>query len=184
MSTTTLVTAEQLLRMPHDGHRYELVQGELKTMTPAGFDHGEVILSLGELLRPFVRQHGLGRVSGGDPGFVLARDPDTVRAPDVAFIRKERLAANPATDGFWPGAPDLAVEVMSPNDTIHEVDEKAKAWLEAGVRTVWVVNPAWRTVTVYRSATDIKTLTEDGDLDGQDVLPGFRCRVADIFLTD
>ena len=182
MSTTTEITAEQLLRMPHDGHRYELVSGELREMTPAGFDHGEVILRLGELLGPFVRHKGLGRVSGGDPGFVLARDPDTVLAPDLAFICKERLAEKPDTRAFWPGAPDLAVEVMSPNDSMRDVGEKSKAWLEAGTAMVWVVNPEWRTVTVYRSATDIKTLTEDDDLDGQDVLPGFRCRVADIFL--
>ena len=181
MSATTLMTAEELERMPHDGYRRELVSGELTTMTPTGFEHGEVILRLGGMLDAFVRKHGLGRVAGGDPGFVLTRDPDTVRAPDVGFVRKERLAANPATDAFWPGAPDLAVEVMSPSDTVRGVDEKAKAWLAAGVNTVWVVNPAWRTVTVYRSAHDIKTLTEDNDLDGLDVLPGFRCRVADVF---
>ena len=181
MSAATPMTADELLRMPHDGYRRELVAGELKTMTPTGFEHGEVILRLGGLLDAFVRQHGLGRVAGGDPGFVLTRDPDTVRAPDVAFIRKERLATNPAGPAFWRGAPDLAVEVMSPSDTVHQVDEKSKAWLAADTTMVWVVNPAWRTVTVYRSAADIKTLTEDDDLDGQDVLPGFRCRVSEIF---
>ena len=181
MGAVTLMTAEELERMPHDGYRRELVSGQLKTMTPTGFEHGSVILRLGELLGPFVREHGLGRLSGGDPGFVLGRDPDTVRAPDVGFVRKERLAANPATDAFWPGAPDLAVEVMSPSDTVRQVDEKAKAWLAAGTAMVWIVNPAWRTVTVYSSANDIKTLTEDDDLDGQDVLPGFRCRVSEIF---
>ena len=183
MSATTLMTAEELERMPHDGYRRELVSGELTTMTPTGLEHGVVIMRLGELLSPFVRQHGLGVLSGGDPGFVLARDPDTVRAPDLAFIRKERLATNPVGPTFWSGAPDLAVEVMSPNDTVHKVDEKAKVWLKAGVEMVWVVNPAWCTVTVYRSARDIKTLTEDNDLDGGDVLPGFRCRVADLFAT-
>ena len=183
MSITTLMTAEQLMRMPKDGHRYELVSGELRTMSPTGAQHAALIWRLAELLGPFVRKHDLGLGMGGDPGFVLSRDPDTVLAPDVAFISRERLATNPAGPAFWRGAPDLAVEVMSPNDRVHEVDEKAKAWIEAGVRMVWVVNPAWRTVTVYRSATDLKTLTEDSDLDGQDVLPGFRCRVADLFLT-
>ncbi len=182
MSTTTLVSAEQLIRMPDDGCRRELVSGEIKVMSPTGFEHGEVISTLDGLLRVFVRQHDLGKLSVGDPGFVLARDPDTVRAPDLAFIRKERLATNPAGPTFWTGAPDLAVEVMSPNDTVHEVHEKAKAWLVAGVELVWVVNPAWRTVTVYRSANNIKTLTEDDDLDGQGVLPGFRCRVGDLFV--
>jgi len=182
MSIATLMTADELMRMPNDGHRHELVSGELKTMSPPGFEHGEVILALGELLRPFVRQHGLGRISGGDPSFLLARDPDTVLAPDVAFISKARLAANAMKKGLWAGAPDLAVEVMSPNDTLRETDGKAKAWLRAGTSMVWVVNPARRTVSVYRSTTDVKTLAEDRDLDGQDVLPGFRCRVAELFL--
>ncbi len=184
MSTTTLMTAEQLMRMPRGVRRYELVSGVLKTAPLSGFVHGEVLLSLGTLLSSFVRQHGLGLVSGGEPGFLLARDPDTVRAPDVAFVGTERLAANPVTDFYWPGPPDLAVEVMSFDDTVYGMDEKAKVWLDAGVRMVWVVNPARRTVTVYRSATDIKRLTEDDDLDGHDVLPGFRCRVADIFPTE
>jgi len=182
MSTVALVTAEQLLRMPRDGRRYELIQGELKTMSPTGQEHGAVIFRLAELLGPCIRKHALGFASAGDPGFILARDPDTVRAPDLAFIRKERLAANPAGPAFWRGAPDLAVEVVSPNDTLHEVDEKARAWLEAGVTLVWVVNPAWRTVTVYRPGPDPETLSRDDELDGRDVLPGFRCRVADIFL--
>ncbi len=181
MGATTLMTADELFRMSDDGCRRELVSGELKMIAPVGFEHGEVMVRLSGLLDAFVRQQGLGRVAGGDPGFVLSRDPDTVRAPDVAFIRKERLAANPVGPAFWTGAPDLAVEVMSPSDTVHGVHEKAKAWLAAGVEAVWVVNPAWRTVTVYRSANDIKTLTEDDDLDGQDLLPGFRCRVREIF---
>ncbi|MBM4032780.1 MAG: Uma2 family endonuclease [Planctomycetes bacterium] len=178
------VTAEELFRMPDDGWRRELIAGELRTAPPTGFEQGTVIATLGGLLSAFIRQHKLGVVAVGQPGFVLARDPDTVRAPDVAFIRKERLATNPVGPTFWTGAPDLAVEVISPSDTVHAVDEKAKAWLAAGVEAVWVVNPAWRTVTVYRSATDIKTLTEDDELEGQSVLPGFRCRVADIFLTE
>jgi Uma2 family endonuclease len=184
MSTTTLVTAEQLLRMPDDGHFYELVSGELKKRASPGFLHGVVLSCLSGLLSGHIREHKLGLAAAGRPGFLLARDPDTVLAPDLAFIRRDRLAANPATDAYWPGAPDLAAEVMSPGDTLREGKDKANAWLAAGVRMVWVANPARRTITVYRSAADVKTLTEDGDLDGQDVLPGFRCRVADIFLTD
>jgi Uma2 family endonuclease len=166
MSKTTPVTAEQLLRMPDDGYRYELVAGELRSRSLAGWREGAVA---GELL-------------GASTGFLLARDPDTVRAPDIAFLGKDRLQGEMPEEAFWPGAPDLAVEVLSPGDTTSEVDEKVGAWLDAGASMVWVVNPQWRTVTVYRSATEIKTLTENEELDGEDVVPGFHCRVGDIFV--
>ncbi len=169
--------------MPDDGHRYELVAGELRKMTPAGWRHGTVAGHLHALLGPHVIAEGLGQVLGADPGFLLARDPDTVRAPDIAFIRKERLEGDLPEEAFWPGSPDLAVEVVSPGDTTGEVDEKVGSWLEGGARMVWLVNPKWRSVTVYRSATDIRTLTENDELDGGDVVPGFRCRVGEIFAT-
>ncbi len=181
MSTKTLVTAEQLLRMPDDGYRYELVAGELRKMTPAGWRHGLVGGRLRSLLGGHVLQNELGEVFLAETGFLLARDPDTVRAPDIAFIRKGRLPAHPPEEAYWPGAPDLAVEVVSPGDTVGEIDEKVKAWLDAGAVMVWVVNPKWQNVTVYRSATDIKVLTENDELAGEDTVPGFRCRVGDIF---
>ncbi len=182
MSTTTPVTADQLLRMPDDGYRYELVAGELRKMVPAGWRHGTVAGKLHTRLGQYVEQQDLGRILGAEPGFLIARDPDTVRAPDIAFIHKDHLSAVEPEQAFWPGAPDLAVEVVSPGDTMGEVDDKVKMWLDAGAAMVWVVNPEWQNVTVYRSATDIKTLTENDELDGQDVVPGFRCRVADIFV--
>jgi Uma2 family endonuclease len=120
-------------------------------------------------------------VLGADPGFVLAQDPDTVLAPDIAFVCKDRLPVKPSTESFWPGAPDLAVEVVSPSNTIREIDDKAKAWLAGGARLVWVVNPAWRNVTVYRAENDIRTLAENDELTGEDVVPGFSCRVAELF---
>jgi len=181
MSTTTRVTAEQLLSMPDDGCRYELVAGELRKMTPASWRHGTVAGYLHILLGAHVSERSLGRVLSAETGFLIARDPDTVRAPDIAFIRKERLEGDLPEEAFWPGAPDLAVEVVSPGDRTGEVDEKVRSWLDAGAGMVWVVNPQWRSVTVYRSATDIKTLTENDDLDGGDVVPGFRCRVGEIF---
>ncbi len=181
MSTTTYTTADRLLRMPDDGYRYELVAGELRKMTPAGWKHGSVGGKLHSLLGHYAEEKQLGRVLSGDTGFLLTRDPDTVRAPDIAFIRKDRFPPDQPQEAFWLGAPDLAVEVVSPGDTSGEIDEKVKAWLDAGAVMVWVVNPRWRTVTVYRSATDIKVLTEKDSLDGQDVLPGFQCRVGDIF---
>ena len=181
MSVTTPVTTEQLLHMPNDGHRYELVAGEIRKMAPAGWEHGIVGGRLQGLLTRHVMEKELGEVFLAETGFVLARNPDTVRAPDIAFIEKDRVAAAPREEAFWPGAPDLAVEVVSPSDTVNEVDEKVKAWLDAGTRVVWVVNPKGRTVTIYRSATDIEILTEDNELSGGDVVQGFRCRVAEIF---
>jgi Uma2 family endonuclease len=183
MSTTTPVTADQLLRMPDDGYRYELVAGELRKMTPAGWRHGAIGGQLQGWLARHIQEQGLGRVFLADTGFLLARDPDTVRAPDIAFIRKDRLPATEPEEAFWPGAPDLVVEVVSPGDTLGEVDDKVKMWLDCGAIMVWVVNPKWQNVTVYRSATEIKTLTKDDELDGGDVVPGFRCPVGDIFLS-
>jgi Uma2 family endonuclease len=181
MSTVIPYTADQLLRMPNDDGRYELVAGELRKMPPAGWEHGTVGGYLSTLLGQHVLKDELGRVFLAETGFLLARDPDTVRAPDIAFIHKDHLPAQKPKEAFWPGAPDLAVEVVSPGDTVGEVDEKVKAWLDAGVVMVWVVDPAWRSVTVYRSARDIETLTEDERLDGQEVVPGFECRVGDLF---
>ncbi|NQT12175.1 MAG: Uma2 family endonuclease [Planctomycetes bacterium] len=182
MSTTTRVTADQLLRMPDDGNRYELVAGELRKMVPAGWRHGAAGGNLHSLLGHHVMQCDLGQVFFAETGFLLARDPDTVRAPDIAFIRKQRIEVETPEQAFWPGAPDLAVEVVSPGDTTGEVDEKVMAWLDAGATAVWVVNPKWRSVTVYRSATNIKTLTEKDDLEGEEVVPGFCCRVAELFV--
>jgi Uma2 family endonuclease len=181
MSTVTVVTADQLLHMPEDGYRYELVAGELKRMPPAGCEHGAVGGDLQGLLFHHVRQHRLGKVFSAETGFLLARDPDTVLAPDVAFVCADRLREKPITKSFWPGAPDLVVEVVSPGDTIREIDDKAKAWLAGGARMVWVVNPAWRSVAVYRAEHDIRTLAENDDLTGEDVVPGFSCRVVEIF---
>ena len=181
MSTATSVTAEQLLRMPDDGCRYELIAGVLRKMTPAGWRHGIIAGRLHGWLAKHTDQQSLGFIVSAETGFLLSRAPDTVRAPDIAFIRKDRLAAAPPEEAFWPGAPDLAVEVVSPDDTLREVDEKARAWLDAGTAMVWVVNPRRRSVTVYRSASDIKTLTEDDELRGEDTVAGFRCRVGDIF---
>jgi Uma2 family endonuclease len=181
MSTATLFTAEQLSRMPDDGFRYELVAGELKKMTPASWRHGSVASRLDGWLSTYVEAKGLGMTLTSEAGFLVARDPDTVRAPDIAFIHKDRLPAVLPEEAFWPGAPDLAVEVLSPGDTFREIDEKAKMWLKAGTRMVWVINPAWRTVTIYRSGTDVKTITDSGELEGEDVVPGFRCRVRELF---
>ena len=169
--------------MPDDGFRYELVEGELRKMAPAGSEHGYVALRLGRLLGNHVETNGLGRAYAAETGFKLASDPDTVRAPDVAFVGRERVEAVGRVEGFWPGAPDLAVEVVSPGDTHAEVTEKALAWLAAGCRMVLVADPSRRAVTVYRSREDIRILvSEAGDvIDGADVVPGWRLPVAEVF---
>jgi Uma2 family endonuclease len=183
MSTTTPVTADQLLRMRDDRYRYELIAGELRKTPLAGWRHGAIGGQLHGWLGQYIQERRLGRLFLGGTGFLLARDPDTVRAPDIAFIHRDHLPAAEPGEAYWPGAPDLAVEVVSPGDTLGEIDEKVKAWLDAGAMMVWVVNPKWQNVTVYRSATDIKTLTRNDELDGEEVVPGFRCRVGEIFLT-
>jgi len=179
-SVTQLITAETLLNMPRDGMRHELVKGELRTMTPAGFDHGAHVVRLTVPLAQYVASKRLGIVVGAETGFLIRRDPDTVLAPDIAFVRQERIPPDGNPMAFFPGAPDLAVEVLSPGDKVFEVEEKVEEWLNAGTAMVWVVNPRRRTVTVYRSGA-IVVLMEKDPLDGQDVVPGFRYQIADIF---
>jgi Uma2 family endonuclease len=178
---TKPVTANQLLAMPDDGYRYELVKGELVRVAPAGSEHGEVAMDLAGPLHQYVKKHNLGKVYAAETGFKLESNPDTVRAPDIAFVRLERVKRTGRPKGFWPGAPDLAVEVVSPRDTVSEVEEKVAEWLAGGTRMVWVVSLKLRTVTVYRSLTDIVMLTEKDKLDGADVVPGFQMNVAEIF---
>lgn len=175
------VTAEELLRMPDDGLRRELVRGEVRTMLPAGRRHGKVAMRIGSRLEQFVEQHGLGEVYAAETGFKLASDPDTVRAPDVSFLRQEQVEETGDVIGYSPGAPDLAVEVLSPDDRFTEVEEKVFEWLYTGTRMVVVVNPDKRTATVYRSRTEITVLTEEDELDGAEVVPGWRLPVREIF---
>lgn len=175
------VTAEDLLAMPDDGVRRELVNGELIEMTPTGQQHGRVAIRVGSRLEQHVEANQLGATYAAETGFQLASDPPTVRAPDAAFVRSERLAAAGDIAGYFPGAPDLAVEVVSPGDRFADVEEKVFAWLDAGARMVVVINPAKRTATVYRSRTAIVVLTEEETIDGGDVVPGWTMRVGDAF---
>lgn len=182
--TTTLQrsTASELFEMPDDGFRYELVKGELRKMSPAGGEHGAVVFNASMVIGAHVKANNLGVCFGAETGFKIASNPDTVRAPDVAFISRERIPESGIPKTFWPGAPDLAVEVLSPGDTYSEVLEKVEDWLDAGVRAVWVVNSKRRGITVYRSMTDVTHLSEGDELDGGDVVPGFRCKVSEIFV--
>ena len=175
-------TASELFEMPDDGFRYELVKGELRKMSPAGGEHGAVVWNLSSLLGPHIKANDLGQGFGAETGFKIASDPDTVRAADIAFVRRERIPEAGIPKNFWELAPDLVVEVLSPGDTYSEVEEKVEDWLKAGVRAVWVLNSKRRSIAVYRSMKDVTRLSEDDELDGGDVVPGFRCKVSEIFV--
>jgi Uma2 family endonuclease len=172
------ITAEELLAMPPD-QPCELIAGEIVMMTPAGYEHGKIAGTICFLLRSHTAKNALGTVVSAEAGFVISRNPDTVRAPDVAFVRRDRQPESP--EGFFPGAPDLAVEVVSPTDRLASVKEKAQAWLAAGTPLVWVVWPDTRSVVVHRSGQSPRILHEKDAITGEEVLPGFECAVAEFF---
>lgn len=176
---TRLLTIEEFERLPDDGWRLELVRGQVIREPPSGFEHGEVAIHIGAILLGFVKENELGKVVGTESGFVLSVEPPTVRAPDIAFVSEERLDFD--RKRFAPLAPDLAVEILSPSNTMSEIHDKVIDYLDAGTRLVWVVDPDSRTITVYRSRDAIRLLTLEDELDGADVLPGFRCKVSELF---
>lgn len=182
MTTKTRpMTADELLRMPDDGFRYELVRGELNRIMPAGNYNGGVA---GEIVWPlgmYVRANDLGRVFVADAGYLLESGPDTVLAPDGSFIRRERLELMGRVDGFWSGAPDLAIEVVSPSDRPGEVERKAARYIDAGARMVIVADPRSRTVRIHRPDAEPVELSDEDVIDGADVVPGWRLPVSDVF---
>lgn len=181
MSLKQLVTAEQLWEMTEKpGVRYELVRGELVEVPGAGYPHARLGRALLLLLHPFVVEHDLGEAFPDGLAYIIAREPDTIRVPDVSFISKERLPEEDM-EGFVPFAPDLAVEIVSPTDRAEEVYGKVREYLEAGTRTVWIFWPRYRSITAYVPGEDPRELAEDDELDGGEVLPGFRMRVAELF---
>ena len=179
--STKLMTADELLMLPDDGKRYELIEGVLNEMSPAGAAHGFVASNANGILRQFAHARGLGSVFAAETGFVLSTDPDTVRAPDAAFVAAERLPAGDLPAGYLRLAPDLVAEVVSPSDAAPELKSKVCTWLDAGCRLVWVVYPATRSVTVYRSREDVQVLGVDDVLDGSPVFDGFSAEVRELF---
>jgi len=176
-----LITAEQLYELPDDGLRYELLRGTLVSEPVPGRLHGRTVARISKILSNFVDPRRLGVVYTGDTGFVLARQPDTVRGPDVAFLSNERESQTEDERPYIPGAPDLAIEVVSPSDTTREVLGKVSDYLAAGSRIVWVVNPVRQEVSVFRSPFAPRLLAGTDVLDGEDVLPGFSVTIAEIF---
>jgi Uma2 family endonuclease len=177
-----LMTADELLHLPEDGWRYELVEGRLVRMSPTGDQHGYVVAALQRAVERLVEEHQLGQIRPAETGCLISSpgEPDTVLAPDLAFIRSERLP-RPPVSGYLRLAPDLVAEVASPSQRHGELAAKARHWLGAGARVVWVVFPDEQAVEVWRSGETLQTKSVADELSGEDVLPGFRLAVALLF---
>lgn len=180
MTTTTIMTADELFHIPDDALNRELVAGELVIMSPDNNDHGEIVAAIIELLRAYVRVNNLGRVST-NVGFKLYQNPDTVLAPDVAFVSTDRAPIEPSRRGFIALCPDLAVEVLSPSNTASEINRKLRLYLDTGARQVWIVDPEARTVTIHTPDRIARTLLEGEIVDSGDVVPGFTISVTEAF---
>lgn len=183
MSTTStaLMTAEELMQLPDDDLRHELINGELITMPPPGYPHGRSATHLGVPLAQFVLENDLGEVCIGDIGYQLTWNPDTVLAPDITFVSKQRLEEAGAIEGYWQGPPDLAVEVFSPGYRPGKVNKRISRLFSVGTKQVWIVDLKHRTVAVYRSESDITTFSGSDYLEAPDLLPGFRISLERIF---
>lgn len=174
-----LITAEEFSRLPGN-ERQELVRGEIVEMMRPSKEHGKIAAKTATLLQKWVEQ-GAGGEVGVEAGFILAHDPDTVRGPDVYYVSNDRLAADDKANAFWTVAPDLAVEVVSPSETADEVLEKISDYLAAGAPLVWVIYPRTRKVLVHTPGGMARTYGETDTIEHPDVLPGFSCKVADLF---
>ena len=176
---TRLITGEELAAMGDSGP-CELIEGRIVPMTPTGGEHGRIEVNIGAELLAYVRSHKLGKVLAGEVGIYTRRNPDTVRGADVLFISNERYAQK-TSPGYLDVAPDLVVEILSPNDRWTEVTQKLREYFAIGVRLAWVADPQTRSVYAYRALTDVREFTENDDLPGDDVLPGFSVKVAQLF---
>ena len=178
--SATVVTADELLELYLPDKQVELVRGRLVVRKPPGYRHGLVAFAIAARIAEFARLNGLGVVVAAETGFKLFSNPDTVRAADAAFISRDR-APDPPPSGYPALAPDLVVEVLSPNDRAGEVLSKVGDWLSAGSRLAWVIDPARRRAVAYRADGSVSLLAEYDALDGEDVLPGFSCSLADVW---
>jgi Uma2 family endonuclease len=176
-----LITADELFTMPNTKYGCELVRGKLVKYMPTGIIHGIVSTQIGQSLSNFVKANQLGIVLAAETGFYIFQTPDTVRAPDSSFVGNEKLAKHGITEKFFPDAPDLAAEVVSPSDKKRDIEEKIKDYLSAGVHLVWIIYPQNKIVAVYRQNNIVSILREDDELDGENVLPNFRLSLAELF---
>jgi Uma2 family endonuclease len=175
-----LTTAEDLWQMGSQGKNYELIRGELLEMAPPGAEHGDIASEIIVLLRSFAKQHKLGKVLT-ETGFILNATPSTVRSPDISFLAAGKIPSEGLPRGFIPGAPDLAVEVVSPGDAASEIQDKVQDYLTYGTQIVWVVYPQQRIVIIHYPDGTARTLRETDTLSGETIIPGFSCQVAEIF---
>ena len=178
---TGLMTADELWRLPEDHLRHELVRGQLRTMPLLGFDRGDLASVLDGSLGPYVRRRKLGRVFVGGAGFLMTTNPDTVRATDLAFVCRERLVDGRGPQGYFHGAPDLAVEIFSPRDRYLETAERVGDWLDHGTQLVFVVSLRHKTVTIHRPGDTFLVLGMDAVLSAGDVVPGWKLPVRELF---
>ncbi len=175
------VTVEDFYEIAFEGFRGELVGGELKETMPTSILHGIIAGRIAIILGFFVLQNKLGEVLTAETGFRLFVDKKTVRVPDVSFLSNEKLAEIKNVNKFYDGTPDLAIEVISPSETYNDVQGKLEDYLSAGVKMVWIIRPENKTVTTYRTLSDFKILRESEELNGEEVLPNFKCNLTDIF---
>jgi Uma2 family endonuclease len=180
-TSTALMTAEELMQLPEDDLRHELISGELITMPLPRLPHGRVAMRLGAALAQFVWDHDLGEAYITDVGFQLTWNPDTVVGPDISFISKERLEQAGDVQGYWQGPPDLAVEVFSPGYRPGKVSKRISRLFNCGTKQVWIVDLKHSTVSVYRSESDVTTFSGSDYLESQDLFPGFRISLDTIF---
>lgn len=175
-----LMTADELMELPDDGMLYELSRGMLVCMSPSSYGPSRIAGRVMARLFPYIEEHDLGDYGSAEGGFKLASGPDTVRAPDVWFVRKDRVPTGYNPEGFYDGPPDLAVEVLSPSDRFHQVALKVRDYLDAGTPLVWVLDPKAPITAVFRPEAPVRFVDADGALDGEDVIPGFTLPLRDV----